>query len=98
MLFLLWCNTNFLNLSFIVVDGYLEFSFELGSGPAIITSTNRVDDGRRHKIVMKREGTEGSLEVDEEEPVSGDSGGMRAALNTHGNIYIGTETKNRKNV
>ena len=32
----------------------LRFSYELGTGPANITSRNRVDDGRPHKITAIR--------------------------------------------
>jgi len=35
----------------IVID---DFSYELGSGPAIIRSLERVDDGRDHEIVVTR--------------------------------------------
>ena len=73
-----------------VVDGRLEFSFELGSGPAQITTTVRVDDGSRHRVVVRRTAREGSLELDGVFHETGKSaGGVHQLLNTKGNIFIG---------
>ncbi|XP_069692113.1 basement membrane-specific heparan sulfate proteoglycan core protein isoform X26 [Periplaneta americana] len=73
-----------------VVNGVLEFSFELGSGPAQIqTSANaRVDDGKRHHVVLKRQASDGSIELDSITEF-GESHGVLKMLNTRGNIYIG---------
>lgn len=74
-----------------MVEGYLEFSYELGSGPALIRYNGvKVDDGRRHSVVLKREGTDGSIQVDKGLIDFGESLGALTTLNTRGNIYIGT--------
>lgn len=73
-----------------VVQGYLELSFELGSGSARIRSDRRVSSGRKHRAVLSRQEREGSLELDDDTTVKfGESGGHRTSLNTYGNIYIG---------
>ncbi|XP_021927336.1 basement membrane-specific heparan sulfate proteoglycan core protein isoform X6 [Zootermopsis nevadensis] len=73
-----------------VVNGLLEFSYELGSGPAQIQTQAdaRVDDGKRHHVVLKRQGSDGSIELDSITEF-GESQGVLKMLNTRGNIYIG---------
>nr|CAD7392246.1 unnamed protein product [Timema cristinae] len=77
-------------LALAVVDGFLEFSYELGSGPAQIQINNvRVDDGKRHQVVLKRQASDGSINLDSNYTEFGESGGILKMLNTRGNIYIG---------
>lgn len=64
-------------------------SWELGNGPATITSQKRVDDGNRHVVVMKRSAREGNLKVDGDMSVFGEAPGLMTQLNTNGNIYLG---------
>jgi len=73
-----------------VVDGILEFSYELGSGPAVIQTAEdvRVDDGKRHHVVLRRQASDGSIELDSITEF-GESQGVLKMLNTRGNIYIG---------
>ena len=74
-----------------VVDGRLEFSYELGSGSVQITTPVRVDDGKRHRAVARRTSRDGSLELDSIIHENGRSPeGVHQMLNTKGNIYIGT--------
>ncbi|XP_060586623.1 basement membrane-specific heparan sulfate proteoglycan core protein-like isoform X4 [Ruditapes philippinarum] len=69
--------------------GYIEFSYEMGSGPAMIMSRTRVNDGKSHTISVERLGRSGNLKVDNEDTVYGDSQGYLQMLNAAGNIYIG---------
>lgn len=39
-----------------IVDGFLEFAWELGSGPAQVRSALPVNDGRAHRVVLLRKG------------------------------------------
>lgn len=73
----------------LVVDGYLQFSFELGSRPGVIRSRERVDDGARHSAVIKRAEKTGSIELDRSLSEIGESQGLLTQLNTDGNIYVG---------
>ncbi|XP_063273588.1 basement membrane-specific heparan sulfate proteoglycan core protein isoform X1 [Prinia subflava] len=70
-------------------DGHLVFSYQLGSGEATITSEDPVNDGEWHRVSVTREGRRGQLQVDGEEPVSGESPGSNIMANTEGSIYVG---------
>ncbi|XP_058674585.1 LOW QUALITY PROTEIN: basement membrane-specific heparan sulfate proteoglycan core protein [Ammospiza caudacuta] len=70
-------------------DGHLVFSYQLGSGEATITSEDPVNDGEWHRVTVTREGRRGQLQVDGEEPVSGESPGSNVMANTEGSIYVG---------
>ncbi|XP_057332116.1 basement membrane-specific heparan sulfate proteoglycan core protein isoform X8 [Microplitis mediator] len=73
-----------------VVDGYIEYQYNLGSGPAVIrVPTQRVDDGERHRIILKRQGSDGSIELNGDHTESGVSDGLQQILNTRGNVYLG---------
>ncbi|ELU12611.1 hypothetical protein CAPTEDRAFT_90339, partial [Capitella teleta] len=76
-------------LALVINDGRVTFTYELGSGPANITTPVKVNDGRSHTIVARRSGKYGSLEVDGFSFVEGESSGNLQMLNTKGNIYMG---------
>ncbi|CAN7987967.1 unnamed protein product, partial [Ixodes pacificus] len=75
-------------ISLAVVNGLLEFSYEMGSGPAQIMSKQRVDDGGLHTVELRRTGRQGVLKLDDRE-VHGESPGLLIRLNTKSDIYIG---------
>ncbi|XP_068395211.1 basement membrane-specific heparan sulfate proteoglycan core protein isoform X3 [Eschrichtius robustus] len=70
-------------------DGHLVFSYQLGSGEARLVSEDPINDGEWHRVVALREGRRGSIQVDGEELVSGQSPGPNVAVNTKGGIYVG---------
>ncbi|XP_066593540.1 basement membrane-specific heparan sulfate proteoglycan core protein [Prorops nasuta] len=73
-----------------VVDGYVEYQYNLGSGPAVMrVIAQKVDDGERHRIILKREGSEGSIELNGEHTESGVSDGLQQILNARGSVYLG---------
>ncbi|XP_024936745.1 basement membrane-specific heparan sulfate proteoglycan core protein [Cephus cinctus] len=73
-----------------VVNGYVEYQYNLGSGPAVIrVAAQRVDDGQRHRIILKRQGSDGSIELNGEHTESGVSDGLQQVLNTRGSVYLG---------
>lgn len=73
-----------------VVNGRLEFSYELGSGSVQITTPVRVDDGKRHTAVARRTGRDGTIELDGVIQENGRSpDGQHHVLNTKGNVYVG---------
>lgn len=76
-------------ISVAVKGGYIEFSYELGAGPAVIRSAGRVDDGRRHRLIVQRMGQEGSLTLDGNLPQRATSPGQLHMLNSMGNLYVG---------
>uniref|UniRef100_A0A0B7ATX1 Basement membrane-specific heparan sulfate proteoglycan core protein n=1 Tax=Arion vulgaris TaxID=1028688 RepID=A0A0B7ATX1_9EUPU len=76
-------------LALAVKDGYVEFSYELGSGAAVIKSTVTVDDGFSHLVVAERLGRNGSLIIDDQPSIKGAARGALQVLNVPGNIYFG---------
>ncbi|XP_054251094.1 basement membrane-specific heparan sulfate proteoglycan core protein [Indicator indicator] len=76
-------------LSLGLKDGHLVFSYQLGSGEATIVSEDPINDGEWHRVTVTREGQRGLLQVDGEEPVSGESPGANIMANTQGSIYLG---------
>nr|KAG5704759.1 hypothetical protein BaRGS_005215 [Batillaria attramentaria] len=76
-------------LILILQGGFVEFRYELGSGPAVLTSTQRVDDGFQHTIEAQRVGRNGNLTVDGSQSVTGSSKGPLQVLNVQGNIFFG---------
>uniref|UniRef100_A0A452GNZ3 Basement membrane-specific heparan sulfate proteoglycan core protein n=1 Tax=Gopherus agassizii TaxID=38772 RepID=A0A452GNZ3_9SAUR len=70
-------------------DGHLVFSYQLGSGEANIVSEDPINDGEWHRVTAIREGRRGSIQVDGEELVSGESPGSNVMVNTQGSVYIG---------
>ncbi|XP_041479561.1 basement membrane-specific heparan sulfate proteoglycan core protein-like [Lytechinus variegatus] len=71
-------------------DGYIVFSYQLGSGEANIASTIRIDDGAEHNITITRQGRDGTLLVDDEDVVIGQSAGVLRMLNVKGALFLGT--------
>ena len=72
-----------------LVDGFVEFRFDNGDGTAILSSKQielRVD----HKIVARRSGRSGSLQLDEgTDIVLGDTGGNETHQRLAGDLYVG---------
>lgn len=74
------------------MNGFLEFSYDLGAGPAVILNDEiNVNDGERHSVILKRHGRSGSIEIDNDYYRAGGSSGFTESMNTNGNIYLGTE-------
>lgn len=68
----------------------MEYQYNLGTGPVVIRVTaQKVDDGERHRIILKRQGGDGSIELNGEHMESGASYGTQQDLNTRGNVYLG---------
>ncbi|XP_043603067.1 basement membrane-specific heparan sulfate proteoglycan core protein-like isoform X2 [Bombus pyrosoma] len=73
-----------------VVDGYVEYQYNLGTGPVVIRVTaQKVDDGERHRIILKRQGSDGSIELNGEHMESSTSYGTQQDLNARGSVYLG---------
>ncbi|XP_032156611.1 basement membrane-specific heparan sulfate proteoglycan core protein isoform X9 [Sapajus apella] len=70
-------------------DGHLVFRYQLGSGEARLVSEDPINDGEWHRVTALREGRRGSIQVDGEELVSGQSPGPNVAVNAKGSVYIG---------
>ncbi|XP_013773558.1 pikachurin-like [Limulus polyphemus] len=72
-----------------LVDGFVEFRFDLGTGPAIVRSPEPVEMDEWHTLFVSRTGRDGSLEVDTQPRVEGMSQGAFTQLSLPLNLYIG---------
>jgi len=71
-----------------VNKGYVELSYELGSGDMTIRSDEKIDDGKPHHIRVSVSGVNASLTIDGN--IKHNFGtGASTQLNAEGNIYIG---------
>ncbi|CAG7734118.1 unnamed protein product, partial [Allacma fusca] len=76
-------------LSLALVDGFVEFRYDLGDGPAILRSSSRVSSGSTHHIVAKRYNRDGLLRLDGEDDVKATSPGTMKSLNLDHGGYMG---------
>jgi dystroglycan 1 len=70
-------------------DGYLEFSYQLGSGEASLVTNHKVNDGELHNVTVSRQGRDGELYLDGNDPIVGQSEGFLQMLNVKGRLYLG---------
>ncbi|XP_071039097.1 agrin-like isoform X2 [Parasteatoda tepidariorum] len=85
---------DFVSLS--VRDGFVEFRYNLGSGPVILRSPHRLQKGKFHRLVAKRYLRDGVLTLDGQEDVAGHSEGTLKSLDLTENMFLGyvpTENK-----
>ncbi|KAJ9599102.1 hypothetical protein L9F63_010416, partial [Diploptera punctata] len=78
---------DFVSLS--LVSGYVEFRYNLGNGPVVITSLDRVEMKKFHRVVAKRYHRDGILQLDDYEHVAGQSQGSLKALDLVEDAYVG---------
>ncbi|XP_035220628.1 agrin-like [Stegodyphus dumicola] len=76
-------------VSLVVKDGFIEFRYDLGSGPLILRSSQKLQLGRFHRITARRYQREGMLSVDGQDGITGQSGGPRNSLNLGENLFLG---------
>ncbi|KAJ9579151.1 hypothetical protein L9F63_024743, partial [Diploptera punctata] len=70
-------------------DFYVEFRYNLGNGPVVITSLDRVEMKKFHRVVAKRYHRDGILQLDDYEHVAGQSQGSLKALDLVEDAYVG---------
>ncbi|XP_071009188.1 pikachurin-like [Oncorhynchus clarkii lewisi] len=80
-------NSDFVSLG--LEDGALIFSYNLGSGVAIVMVNGTFSDGQWHRVKAVRDGQYGSLTVDHYETSTGRSPGNMRQLNTNSMVYLG---------
>lgn len=68
---------------------FVEFRYNLGNGPAILTSIQRLSVNSYHRIVAKRYQKDGILQVDGGESVAGQSEGTLKALDLNDSAFVG---------
>ncbi|XP_077403679.1 basement membrane-specific heparan sulfate proteoglycan core protein isoform X10 [Vanacampus margaritifer] len=70
-------------------NGYLIFSYQLGSGEAEIMSRQSINDGKWHKVQAVRTGRDGYIQIDGGTALHGQSKGKSIMVNTKGPLYLG---------
>ena len=78
---------DFLSLS--LVNGFVEFRYDLGSGPAVIMTSVSIMLNHWHTLQATRTRKSGSLTVDNSNTYIGTSPGTTSLLNAQGDLYIG---------
>ncbi|XP_013985568.1 pikachurin [Salmo salar] len=76
-------------LSIILLGGYLEFSFDCGSGTATIRSEETLTMNEWHELRVSRTGREGILPVDNQMPTHSLGEGAFTQIRCSGPLYIG---------
>ncbi|EDO35294.1 predicted protein, partial [Nematostella vectensis] len=77
-------------ISFGMSDGFAEFRFDLGSaGPAIIRSHQQLTLYQWYTVVLTRQESEGTLQVDSQPVRRGSSKGKSTGLNLNQNMFLG---------
>ncbi|XP_015437459.1 PREDICTED: basement membrane-specific heparan sulfate proteoglycan core protein [Dufourea novaeangliae] len=72
-----------------LVNGYPQFSFDLGSGPALIRADKPVALSEWHTIKLQRNRKEGTMLVDEQDLYSGVAGGRKQGLDLKELMFVG---------
>lgn len=76
-------------VSVALVNGFVEFRYNLGSGMAVISSSEKVEPDVYHKVVVKRYHRDGILKLDDNEEVAGQSKGLLRALDLGEDTLLG---------
>ncbi|XP_077945716.1 basement membrane-specific heparan sulfate proteoglycan core protein isoform X7 [Gasterosteus aculeatus] len=72
-----------------MVEGHVEFRYELGTGQAILLSPEPVSLGQWHSVVAERNKRVGHLKVDHGPVEKKTSPGKAQGLNIHTHMYLG---------
>lgn len=76
-------------LALALLGGHVQLRFDTGSGPAVLTSTVRIQPGRWHRLELSRHWRQGTLSVDGETPVLGQSPSGTDGLNLDTDLFVG---------
>ncbi|XP_067885249.1 pikachurin isoform X2 [Heterodontus francisci] len=76
-------------ISLNLVDSYVEFRFDCGSGTATIRSKEPVALNQWHEVKVSRTAKNGILQVDEQQPVEGMAEGAFTQIKCNTDIFFG---------
>ncbi|KAG8505493.1 LOW QUALITY PROTEIN: Agrin, partial [Galemys pyrenaicus] len=85
-------------LALALLGGRVQLRFDTGSGPAVLTSAVPVEPGRWHRLELSRHWRQGSLSVDGESPVLGESPSGTDGLNLDTDLFVGGVPKDLASV
>uniref|UniRef100_A0A3Q2YZM7 EGF like, fibronectin type III and laminin G domains n=1 Tax=Hippocampus comes TaxID=109280 RepID=A0A3Q2YZM7_HIPCM len=72
-----------------LLDGYVEFRFDCGSGGAVLRSEEQIDMDAWHELRVSRTAKSGILQVDSQKAVEGFAEGAFTQINCSSALYIG---------
>ncbi|KOC64151.1 Agrin, partial [Habropoda laboriosa] len=81
-------------VSLAIVDGHVQFRYNLGNGPVILSSPERVTMKTFHHVAAKRYHKDGVLIFNNREDVVGQSQGMLKSLDLNQDTFIGNMPTN----
>ncbi|XP_025268706.1 agrin isoform X5 [Camponotus floridanus] len=81
-------------VSLAIVDGYVQFRYDLGNGRVILTSSERVTMKTFHRAAAKRYHKDGVLIFNDGENVGGESLGILKSLDLKQDTFIGNMPTN----
>ncbi|XP_034231739.1 laminin subunit alpha isoform X3 [Thrips palmi] len=73
-----------------LVNGKVHYSFNCGSGSALLVSKEAYDDNQWHSVIFSRKEMNGSLTIDQVLVASGASAGNTKTLNVEPPYYLGS--------
>ncbi|XP_049733524.1 agrin isoform X1 [Elephas maximus indicus] len=76
-------------LALTLLGGRVQLRFDTGSGPAILTSLVPIEPGPWHRLELSRHWRQGTLSVDGETPVLGESPSGTDGLNLDTDLFVG---------
>ncbi|XP_006886016.1 PREDICTED: LOW QUALITY PROTEIN: agrin [Elephantulus edwardii] len=76
-------------LALALLGGHVQLRFDTGSGPAVLTSSVPIELGRWHRLELSRHWRQGTLSVDSETPVVGESPSGTDGLNLDTDLFVG---------
>lgn len=68
---------------------FVEFRYNLGNGPVVLTTIERIQMRKFHRVVAKRYQRDGLLQLDNSDAVAGQSQGTLKALDLLEDAYVG---------
>ena len=80
-------DNDFLSLS--ILNGFVEFRYDLGSGTLLIRSNSKINMGQWHYLVARRYNQDGFLSLDASDKVTGKAVGSIKTLNVDKLTWIG---------
>ncbi|XP_049782384.1 agrin-like [Schistocerca cancellata] len=81
-------------VSLAIIEGYVEFRYDLGNGAAVLRSANRITLGTVHHVSARRYHRDGLLRVDADPEVVGQSQGALRALDLQMDAFVGAVPTN----
>uniref|UniRef100_A0A8C8EQQ4 Agrin n=1 Tax=Oncorhynchus tshawytscha TaxID=74940 RepID=A0A8C8EQQ4_ONCTS len=78
---------DFISLS--LNDGILEFRYDLGKGPAVIRSKDKIKMGVWNTVNLERASRKGEININGKDPVRGESPNQHTALNLKESLFVG---------